>query len=117
MERSWLDLGPRESPESPVRGWDGEGGEPSSAAGCGAYSTEACRATVDSYVVCALHRAPHEGYKGGWNSPPAPWLRAVGSAHSEEASFPIPTKALYGTMVDPRPGNVTDVGLNPSLSS
>lgn len=96
--RSWLDLGPRESPESPVRGWDGGGGEP---AGWAACSVEACRATVDSYVVCALHRAPHEGYEGGWNSPPAtPWLRAVGSATQRRQPFPIPTKALYGTMVD-----------------
>lgn len=26
---------------------------------------EACRATVDSYVARALHRAPHEGCEGG----------------------------------------------------
>lgn len=58
---------------------------------------EACRATVDSYVVCPLHRAPYEGYGvGGWNSPPAPWLRAVGSAHSEEASFSSSYKGPLG---------------------
>lgn len=71
--------------------------------------------TLMWFVPCTEHLTKGEG---GWNSPPAtPWLRAVGSAHSEEATFSISYKGPLWDHGGPQPGNFTDVGLNPSLSS
>lgn len=71
--------------------------------------------TLMWFVPCTEHLT--KGTRGAGTHPLHPGLELWALPTQRRHPFPIPTKALYGTMVDPRPGNVTDVGLNPSLSS
>lgn len=72
--------------------------------------------TLMWFVPCTEHLT--KGMRGaGTHPPPHPGLELWALPTQRRQPFPIPTKALYGTMVDLRPGNFTDAGLNPSLSS